>query len=246
MNILIATPMYGGMCTGEYTRSMLNVSPVLGTEGVSHSMAFIYNDSLITNARNKLASIFIKHDFSHLLFIDADISFDARDILTMLRADKDVIAGIYPKKRINWARVDMAVKTGVPVQDLQFHTGDLVVNLLDHEKEKQVRITDPVEVSGAGTGFMLIKREVMEKLKDKVDTYLDDDDTLLYEYFFLKKDPVINKQLTEDYAFCALCREHGMKVYVAPWARLSHIGTYTFTGSVIPVQGADDGASANN
>jgi len=220
---------------------MLAVAPVLGNEGISHATAFIYNDSLITNARNKLATIFMKHDFTHLMFIDADIAFDARDIVMMLRADKDIIAGIYPKKRINWERVDMAVRAGVPVNELQFHTGDLVVNLLDHEREKQVKVTDPVEVFGAGTGFMLIKREVMEHLKDKVDTYLDDDETTLYEYFFLKKDPVLNKQLTEDYAFCALAREHGMKVYVAPWARLSHTGTYTFTGSVIPVKGENNG-----
>ena len=141
----------------------------------------------------------------------------------------------------NAADVDMAVKAGIPVNELQFHTGDLVVNLLDHEREKQVKVTDPVEVFGAGTGFMLIKREVMERLKDKVDTYLDDDETTLHEYFFLKKDPVLNKQLTEDYSFCALAREHGMKVFVAPWARLSHTGTYTFTGSVIPVKGENNG-----
>ena len=82
---------------------------------------------------------------------------------------------------------------------------------------------------------MLIKKEVIERLKDKVDSYLDDDDSVLYEYFFLKKDPVLNKQLTEDYAFCWLCRDNGIKIHVAPWVRLNHTGSYTFTGSVIPV-----------
>jgi hypothetical protein len=235
MKLLIATPMYGGMCTGEYTRSMLNVVPTLSSAGIAVSTAFIYNDSLITSARNKLATIFANHEFTHMLFIDADIGFEAQDIVTMIQADKDVIAGIYPKKKLNWGRVEMAVKAGVPTEQLQFHTGDLVVNLVGHEREKKVKPDEPVEVWGAGTGFMLIKKEVIERLKDKVDSYLDDDDSVLYEYFFLKKDPVLNKQLTEDYAFCWLCRDNGIKIHVAPWVRLNHTGSYTFTGSVIPV-----------
>ena len=48
--------MYGGMCLGEYTRSMLNVAPVLNAANIQHSAAFVYNDSLITSARNKLAA----------------------------------------------------------------------------------------------------------------------------------------------------------------------------------------------
>ena len=233
--VLIATPMYGGMCTGEYTRALVGTPSVLKAADIDSSMAFIYNDSLIVSARNKLSSVMLAHDFTHLLFIDADIAFDAKDIVSMVQADKDVIAGIYPKKRMNWGRLEMAVKAGIPTDQLQYHTGDLVVNLMDYELEREVKATDPVEVWGAGTGFMLIKREVFEALKDKVDHYQDEDGSPLYEFFFLKKDPVLNKQLTEDYAFCWLCREHGIKIHVAPWVRLSHTGTYTFTGSVIPV-----------
>ena len=238
--------MYGGMCTGEYTRSMINVVPVCSQHGIEVSMAFIYNDSLVTSARNKLATIFINHDFTHLMFIDADIGFNAQDVVSLIQADKDVIAGVYPKKRIDWGRVSLAAAAGVPAEELQHHTGDLVVNLLNHEREAVVKATEPVEVYGAGTGFMLIKREVMERLKADVDTYLDDNDQPLYEYFFLRKDEALNKQLTEDYSFCWLCREYGMKVYVAPWVRLSHSGSYTFTGSVIPVQGAASGVSQHN
>ena len=237
MKLMIATPMYGGMCTGQYTNSMINIVPILGNKGIQTSFAFIYNDSLITNARNKLASIFVKHDFTHMLFIDADIGFDANDIVSMIEADKGVIAGVYPKKVMNWERVKEAVKNDVPTDQLEFHAGDLVINLLDYEREKAVKINEPVEVTGLGTGFMLIKKEVMEQLKDKVDTYLDDDETVLYEYFFLKKDPVLRKQLTEDYAFCGLCRENGISIYAAPWVRLNHTGTYTFKGAAIPVKG---------
>lgn len=236
MNVLIATPMYGGMCTGEYTRSMTEVVVALAAQEIKVSFAFIYNDSLITNARNKLATVFMEHEFTHLMFIDADIGFQASDIVSMLKADKDVIAGIYPKKIINWQRIESAVKAGVPTNELQFHAGDLVVSLVDHEMEKEVKLHEPAEVFGAGTGFMLIKRSVLEGLKDKVDTYLDSDGRALYEYFFLVKDQVLKQQLTEDYAFCRLCRENGFKIYVAPWVRLSHTGSYIFSGQPIPVR----------
>ena len=234
VKILIATPMYGGMCLGEYTRSMLNVSPVLGAAKIQHAAAFVYNDSLITSARNKLATLFMNTDNTHLLFIDADIAFDANDIVSMVIANKDVIAGVYPKKRLNWARVEMAVKAGVPTDRLEDYAGDLVIRLTEDELEREVKATDPVEVWGAGTGVMLIKREVFESLYNKIDHYEDEDGSPLHEYFFLKKDQKLNKQLTEDYAFCALCRENGIKIHAAPWVRLSHTGTYTFTGSVIP------------
>ena len=232
---MIATPMYGGMCCGEYTRAMLDVIPTLHASGVDVSTAFIYNNSLITSARNQLANMFLKHDFTHLMFIDADIVFQARDIVSMLEADKDVIAGIYPKKRFDWSRVEMAVKAGVPTNELQNHMGDLVVHLVEGKKEQVVKYMEPAEVYGAGTGFMLIKREVFETLRDKVDTYKEEDGTDTLEYFYLKKDPATGRQLSEDYAFCWLCRDNGVKIHVAPWVRLGHVGTHQFNGSVIPV-----------
>ena len=102
---MIATPMYGGMCSGEYTRSCLSINMVMNSYNVDVFYAFMYNNSLIPSARNQLASIFLSSDATHMMFIDADIKFEAMDIWKMMCADKDVIAGIYPKKQINWGMV---------------------------------------------------------------------------------------------------------------------------------------------
>jgi hypothetical protein len=84
---------------------------------------------------------------------------------------------------------------------------------------------------------MLIKKEVMESLKDKVDVFTDaDTGSKMYELFFLMKDPNTQRQLSEDYAFCYLCRQNGFNIYVAPWVKLSHMGSYIFEGSMIPVK----------
>lgn len=237
-NILIATPMYGGMCSGEYTRSMIHVPITLNANWIDVSFAFIFNNSLIQSARNQLSAVFMRNDFTHLMFIDADIKFSALDIISMIKADKPVIAGVYPRKEINWHLVNYASSIGVAPERLNEYSGSLVVNLIGENKEQVVSQYEPAEVSRAGTGFMLIKREVMDKLKDHVD-YFSDADTRsnMHEFFFVKKDPVTNLQLSEDYAFCDLCREHGFNIYVAPWVKLAHMGSYLFEGSMIPVQG---------
>lgn len=236
MKLLIATPMYGGMCSGEYTRSSLGIIPTMQANGIDVSFAYIYNNSLITSARDQLAAICLSHDFTHMMFIDADIKFNAADILSMLKADKDVIAGVYPKKEINWHMVHQQVIAGAKPEELTNFTGSLVVNLVDNEKERVVKANEPLEVFGAGTGFMLIKRSVFERLEPHVEKYIDStSETEINSFFFLMKDPDTKKQLSEDYAFCRLCRQHGIKIHVAPWVRLGHSGTYLFEGSVVPV-----------
>ena len=236
MNVLIATPMYGGMCSGEYTRASLGIIPTLQKHGIGAGFAYIYNNSLITSARDQLADIFLKNEFTHMMFIDADIKFNAEDIVAMLGADKDVIAGVYPKKEINWHMVHQKVLDGAKPEELTNYTGLLVVNLVDNEKEKVVKAGEPLEVFGAGTGFMLIKKSVFERLEPHVEKYIDSNtESEINSFFFLMKDPDTGKQLSEDYAFCRLCRQHGIKIHVAPWVRLGHSGTYLFEGSVVPV-----------
>lgn len=236
-NVLIATPMYGGMCAGEYCRAMTHVPITLMRAGHDVSFVFTMNNSVIQMARNQLAGIFYRHEFTHLMFIDADIKFQAEDIVRMLDADKEIIAGVYPKKRINWDMVKQQVDAGVPAERLSRMTGDLVVNLVGGARQQEVDTREPVEVTAAGTGFMLIKRSVFDTLKDRVQTYLDvDDDMVIHEFFSIVKDRNSERLLSEDYAFCQLARDHGIKIHVAPWARLGHYGSYLFEGTLIPVQ----------
>ena len=172
--IFIATPMYGGMCTGSYTQGVLNLGNILRGEGIESMMSFMFNESLITRARNALTQAFLKTDCTHLMFIDADINFNPNDVVTMLRADKDVIGGIYPKKEINWQTVKQAIAAGVPDDQLKHHTGSFVVNLVDYAPSVTVPVDQPVEVQNMGTGFLLIKREVFDKLKPSVPSYSND------------------------------------------------------------------------
>ena len=240
-HIFIATPMYGGQCFGFYTQGLLQLQNICKQNNIDVTFSFLFNESLIQRARNLLAQQFLKTQCTHMMFIDADIRFFPEQIIPMLNADKDIICGIYPKKEINWMTVRNAINAGVTDDELKHHTGAFVVNLINYEKEVTVPIDKPLEIWNGGTGFMLIKREVYEGMADKLPTYLNNvmdmknasNGEKITEYFATCIEPETNLLLSEDYYFCKKAREHGFKVWAAPWVQLAHVGTYAFEGQLL-------------
>ena len=108
---MIATPMYGGQCTGMYMKSCLDLQTTFQQYGITSRFSFIFNESLITRARNYLVDEFLRTDFTHLLFLDSDIHFNPQDIIAMMALDKDVIGAPYPKKSLNWGNIATAAIT---------------------------------------------------------------------------------------------------------------------------------------
>jgi hypothetical protein len=238
LDIFIATPMFGGMCYGSYVQSLANLVGVFMNANVTCVYDSTYSEALVTRARDILADNFMQSDCSHLMFIDADIGFDARDILSMVAADKDIICGLYPRKQIEWEQVAQAARSGVPAEELHRYSGAFPVNgLSGADIYEAIESSDqqPIEIKNAGTGFMLIKREVLEGLADKVPQYYPVVGGLRVprarkQYFNTSIDPIDNIQLPEDYTFCKLARDNGFRIWAAPWAVLSHTGTYMYTG----------------
>jgi hypothetical protein len=239
--LFVATPMYGGMCTGLYASAVMQCVGAFGQAGIQMYYSFMMNESLITRARNSMAYDFMKSDATHLMFIDADIGFNPQDIPRMLMADKDIICGIYPKKEINWVEVTQAVKAGVPPDQLSQHTGAFVLNLPSGVQSATGNINEPIEIANGGTGFMLIKRKVFDTLADKVPSYTNDmyhavdtvrEVKVIREYFATSIDEESNRLLSEDYHFCKIARQAGFKVWCAPWASFSHTGSYNFSGQL--------------
>lgn len=230
------------MCTGFFTQSLITATKVLSDNNIDLSVSFLFNESLIQRGRNLLAHQFMQNEAAtHLMFIDADIKFNPADIVHMLRADKDIICGIYPKKEINWHTVEQAVKEGVPVDQLKNKTGSMVVNLVGYEGQVTVPANEPLEIWNGGTGFMLIKKEVLVKMKEQLPAYRNDVKVLsgeitdwITEYFACAIEPGVQRLLSEDYYFCWKAREMGIKIYAAPWVNLGHFGSYLFEGGLLP------------
>lgn len=170
--LFVATPMFGGVCTGAYTKSLNELSMVCASHGIGIQFYFIFNESLIQRARNYCVDEFLRSDCSHMLFIDADIEFGWKDVLTLLHlcdeeTDKDIVCGPYPKKAIAFEKLLKAARTA-PIQnpkELENFVGDFVFNLANGVTS--FRIDEPVEVLEAGTGFMMIKRSVFDTYAKK-------------------------------------------------------------------------------
>lgn len=108
--LFIATPMYGGSNHGLYMKSCLDLQNLLTQYQIEVKFSFIFNESLITRARNYLVDEFLyRSNSTHLLFLDADIAFNPQDVLAMLALDKDIIGAPYPKKSVKWGNVKKAI-----------------------------------------------------------------------------------------------------------------------------------------
>ncbi len=156
--LFIATPMYGGMAHGLYIKSSLDLQTTMNKYGIETKFSFLFNESLITRARNYLVDEFLRSDHTHLLFIDSDIHYNPQDVLACMALDKDVIGGPYPKKSINWSNVAQAARSqpNMEPRELEQLVGEYVFNVVKGTSSFQV--TDPLEVLEIGTGFMMVKR----------------------------------------------------------------------------------------
>jgi hypothetical protein len=235
-SLMIATPMYGGMCTGHYVAGLLGTINKMKSVGVPVYWAQMMNESLITRARNELARLFLEKGMDYLMFIDADISFDGQAVATLMAADRDITCGIYPKKEVDWKQISKAAKLGK--ESLQDYGGAFVFNMTGQKQESDD--DGVIEVRHGGTGFMLIKRKVFEDLMPHVPTYRVSTHKengeyikpLTHEFFATSIDDT-GALLSEDYHFCDLWRKHGGKIYANPFIKLEHVGTYVYGGDIL-------------
>jgi hypothetical protein len=247
--LFVATPMYGGMNHGMYMKSCLDLQSILTRYGVEVKFSFLFNESLITRARNYLVDEFLRSECTHMLFIDSDIHFNPQDVIALMALDKEVIGGPYPKKSINWGNVAAAARKNPDMEprELEGLVGEYVFNVV--KGTSQFSVTEPLEVMEIGTGFMMIKREVFKKMEEAYPLirYKPDhvgqanfDGTRYIHAFF---DTVIDtkdsmtgggsdRYLSEDYMFCQMWRKIGGEIYLCPWMKTQHIGTYAFTGNM--------------
>lgn len=254
-SIFVATPMYGGQCHGMYAKSALDLQACCSQYGIPIKFSFIFNESLITRARNYLVDEFLRSGMTHLLFIDADIHYDPRDVIALLALSmeegKDVIGGPYPKKSIKWNAIRDALKKNpeLPVSEIEKVAGDFVFNPVPGTEKFSVG--EPIEVLEIGTGFMLVKREVFKVMEDAypqlrykpdhVGQANFDGSRYIHAYFDTVIDSKENggkgsdRYLSEDYMFCQWYRNTGGKIWLCPWMKTHHIGTYAFTGDMAAV-----------
>ena len=166
--LFLAVPMYGGQCAGMFTRSVADLSAICTKHGIPLQLFFLFNESLVTRARNYCVDEFMRSGATHLMFIDSDIGFNPQDVIALLamqsdESEYDVIGGPYPKKCISWEKIKQAVDKGMADEDpnrLEKYVGDYVFN--PKTTQREIPLNQPVEVLEIGTGFMMVRRKTFE------------------------------------------------------------------------------------
>ena len=257
----IATPCYGGALTEPYFRSTIKLMTWFNGHKVPLAFGTIANESLVTRARNVLLAYFLNSDYTHLMFIDADIEFQVDDILKLWLHDKDVVVGAYPKKGVNWSHIKESVILD-PSKELTPNQigalgSDYAINFKFMDREnKQVKVENGlIELHDAGTGFMMIKRKAIDSIIEHYPEIKYVNDVQMggvdlkdkfYALFDTMIDPIDKRYLSEDYTFCRRWQEMKGQIWLDPSISLNHYGSFCFQGNPEMIISFDEPATTSS
>ena len=212
------TPCYGGSITEVCFSSYLQWTILAMQNNLNFTIDTLSNESNVNRARNSCAAKFLAGDATHLMFVDADIQFRAEDIVKLIAHDKEIVGGIYPQKTL---------------------PPKMVVNTLDNSR----REGDLTEVGTMGTGFMMIKRGVFERMiEEGAQKYTDAiglssvENDHQYDFFNCTIDSQ-GRYLTEDWSFCRRWRQLGGTIWADTTIPLVHVGYHRFYPDMEQING---------
>jgi hypothetical protein len=242
-NVLFAIPCYDQQISEPTMMSLIKTLMYFRDHNIRFAVATI-TDSLINRARNSMTAKFMAQEqLTHLMCIDADISWEPEDIIKMLWHDKEIMTGAYPIKSINWESVKENVEKGMSSDQLLGSSLRFVVNPIKDSENNSINVSNgALEIFDAGTGFMLIKREVFTKLieaypdlkyNDDTGSLNDEERKWTYAFFNSYIDTHLNRFLSEDYGFCRYWQEIGGKVWVEPAIKMGHLGRMKYEGTML-------------
>ena len=238
--IFVATPCYAGNVHIKYMESIMALQHELFQKGVGFEFFNIPFDSLIPRARNACVTRFMSSpNCTHLLFIDADIQFHPSSVIKMLQENKDIIAGCYPKKALDFG----AIKENYSKTDNQVELVQSAVKYAYNLKPQKTHKLERgvVEVLDAPTGFMMIKKTTLRKLIEQYHSEIEyHNDVKAYQvkpedrFFDLFQSQVFDRRyLSEDYGFCRLWQNIGGLIHADLTVKLNHIGQFCYYGDPI-------------
>lgn len=233
-SIYVAVPAYGCIMCNQFFIGMIRLYQLCRQQGIVCYFDVLGNESLITRARNVLVERFLRSPATHLMFIDADISFDPQAVLRLLAANKPCVTGTYPKKTVNWSMVQKKLEQKLPEP---VHQQGLDFNLNVQQQRVEV-VNGFVKVLDSATGFMLIQRSVFQMLLEKLPQHIKKvrNDTMglninTYHVFFdCIVEPDTRRYLSEDFTFCRWVQMAGGEIWTDVASPLMHFGSYVFQG----------------
>src|SRR6201998_11720 len=211
IHLVVATPCFGGQVSSLYVSSIFHLqSAVRSKSNINLKVELRDGDALITRARANLMTLFLDDPTTtHFLFVDADIRFTPDQVFRLIESGADVVAGAYPIKRVNWEKAKRAIEAQRP--NVPSAALDYVLEINDPDRVAVVN--GFTRVRYAGTGFLMIRRHVFEKMcahpaYASLQFFREHSLDVLagslnrFALFECMIDPNTRTYLSEDFAFC--------------------------------------------
>jgi hypothetical protein len=240
VRLAIATPCFGGQVSSIYAASIFKLQRALrAVPDVELVIHLRDGDALITRARADLVALFLDDPTAtHLLFVDADIGFEPDQVMRLIASGADVVGGAYPIKRVNWDKARKVVESNRP--NIRSAVLDYVLEVEDPERIAVVN--GFARVRYAGTGFLMIRRHVLERMcSDYASLRFRREHSIAdplaasphrFALFECMIDQATGIYLSEDFSFCRRWTDLGGEIWADLESRLDHVGPATFHGNV--------------
>ena len=208
---MIATPAYNSQVHTDYVHTVMEIR----NTGLAFGIQTIGNESLITRARNALlANFWHLEEFTHLLFLDADIYLDAKGLLQMLSYDKDVIgAPVYLKGKDENGR--QTLNTNVEI---------------DQQPALQIanRVGTAVFLLSRKAVASLVQDAIKNKRVYKINEKFQKNAVNKQQYDIFTTEIVNGEYLSEDFNLCYKLRKLGYSIYVDTSVYTRHSGIVNY------------------
>ena len=180
-----------------------------------------------------IAALFLEDPTAtHLLYIDADISYEVEQVLRLLRFNHEVSAGLYPAKHYDWELIrQKALEGGGSLESAG------LAYVYDWKEPREMK-DGFGKVTKVGTGFLMIQRRALAAMQErypelKYKAAGPQGEKEQFAFFSCLVDEK-GVYLSEDYSFCKRWTDMGGEIWADFESRLSHTGSEMFKGNLTP------------
>ena len=242
IKIMVCTPCHSDVSM-HYCQAVLKFQMECWQKKIMVSFTLL-KSSLVTQGRNLCVAEMLNgpENYTHLLFIDSDIDFNASTIFKMLEKDKDIISCPYPMKDLNWDKMwrRTTVKENAVTKAEELATAGYTFPVKVKDPHSITVDKGVIELTHAPTGCMLIKREVFDKmikaypeLEIFQPTVINGKEVKkdnMYNFFDTLHDVKTKRYFGEDFGFCQRWADIGGKVYGYIDDYITHVGDHQYKG----------------